>query len=128
MAKRILGIGMLVMVLVFGIMVWGCDNSATDNNDGGGIRTVDARLIGKWEHDSIRTGLVFTSNTMTAHTPNAVGATFRVYTQGDRLHYEGDESGLLISVFSITGNVVRFTREFDGTSYYTRVSRFSWEQ
>jgi hypothetical protein len=50
MANKKNWLGLLVMVLAFGIVVIGCDNGSTDNGGGGGdLRT---KLIGEWKADN----------------------------------------------------------------------------
>ena len=52
MANKKLWVGMLVMVLVFGMAVIGCDNGTTNGNDGGGgnitITGIPATYNGNW--------------------------------------------------------------------------------
>jgi len=56
MKNGLLMVGILSIVLVFGMTVVGCDNNLTDDKE------MDPRLIGKWEFEKMTTRLPMESN------------------------------------------------------------------
>jgi len=138
MNKNFFFTAILVMVLVFGMTVVGCENDPTDDN-----KEIDAKLIGKWEwqaltisgtrynlplvSEGINTGgYSFTSNSLTSYLNGSVAASFQgMYTEKNTIYAQNGQAGY---TYSINGNTLT-ANAADGSSgvIANKVTKFSWE-
>jgi len=132
MTNKKIWLGMLVIVLVLGMTVVGCDNGSTG-------KTIDSNLIGKWEWAKILDGgteknlpysgissggYEFTSNGFTSYANGTVAFSFKgVYTENNTLYHDG-EAGY---TYSISGSTLT-AKDADGSGVIAnKVAKFSWE-
>ena len=124
---------MLVMVLIFGMTVVGCDDDTT-------TRTIDSRLIGKWEFNKIlvnetqydlpygemnSAGYEFSSSVFTSYMNGSVAYSYQgVYTENNTFYAQNGQAGF---TYSISGS--KLTANFAGSFgvIANKVSKFSWE-
>ena len=116
MAKKILGIGILVIALVFGMTVVGCDNPT---NNGNGQET---GLIGTWV---TLDGLEYRFNqdgTFEAYQlgEGTMAGSFSV--EDNNLTLNVDEGPSFTGTFSISGNTLTMAFPGAGTMTFTRVN------
>ena len=133
---------MLVMVLVFGMTVIGCDDDSTDNKVV--KKVIDPKFRGKWEVQSFEyNGTIYTlpytgnSATVTSMgyeidessvTTYANGSIQKVvagvYSEGNKFYNSNGQYGNL--TIQITGNNAAFVLRNE-TDNCIKVSKFSWE-
>jgi len=95
MVNKRFGLGILAMVLVFGMMVVGCDNSTNGNNNVGSINSaVLAQLQGEWTKGEQR--ITFSGNAQFALIDIWAG------------NIDGVTTGLTTNILSITTNRVTY--------------------
>ena len=133
MVNKKFWLGMLVMVLAFGMTVVGCEDDTAS-------KTIDSKLIGKWEWNKILVngtpnnlpyenitsgGYVFTSSSFTSYLNGSVAASAQgVYTENNTLYTQNGQAGY---TYSITGNTLT-ANDADGSGVIAnKVSKFSWE-
>jgi hypothetical protein len=116
--------------------------SGDDGNDGGGGKSVDPNLVGKWEWSSTNIsgsfedlpnaifttgGYLFTSNSYTVYRDGVAGTTTTgAYTVNNELR-SVDESGIESSgaTYSISGTILTMTGSW--ITKANKVTAFSWE-
>jgi len=136
MEKRLFFVGVLVIVLAFGMTVIGCNNDTSSN-----VKTIDSKLIGKWEFEKVLVsgiqysfpyagvnsgGYVFTSDSFTSYVNGNIAFTYPgMYTENNKLYTQDGQAGYS---YSISGNKLTATA-IDGSSgvIANKVDVFSWE-
>ena len=130
---------MLTIILVFGLVFIGCDDSIDE-------KTIDSRLIGKWEFEKLLVngeeiplpyivygitiinsgGYEFSSNSFTSYQDGSVVANLSgMYTQNNTIYAQNGQAGYS---YSIAGNKLTAST-VDGSSgvIANKVTKFSWE-
>ena len=138
MKKKLFLTGMLTTILAFGLVFIGCGDSEDE-------KTIDSKLIGKWEFEKIimdgeeislpyvafgtpiitSGGYEFSSNSFTSYQDGRIVATAGMYTQNNTLYAQNGQAGY---TYSISGN--KLTAKYvDGSSgvIANKVTKFSWE-
>ena len=134
-------VGILLIALIFGITIVGCDLFKTEDT-----KEIDQKFRGKWEVDTIiRDGVTYTlpsqfygvqlntagweigTNSVNMHMNGLViMQTTNVHSNGDLLLQKHGLSNVLVFSMKISGNTAVITTP-DETSHARKVSRFSWE-
>jgi len=140
MKKNLFFMGILTIILVFGLVFIGCDDSIKDE------KTIDSKLVGKWEFEKFLVGgeeislpyivygttimtsggYKFSSNSFTSYQDGSIATTLTgVYTQNNTIYAQNGQAGY---TYSISGNKLTATAT-DGSSgvIANKVTKFSWE-
>jgi len=137
MEKKILWLGILVMTLVFGMMVVGCDDGSRDT------KTVDSKFHGKWEFESLvisgitytlpgtihgvyfsSGGYIINATKVIIYNNGSIVASLNAYSEGNTLF---TTTGLAMGTMQITGNNATLTNHLGDRDNLVKVTRFSRE-
>jgi hypothetical protein len=137
MKKKSLLLGMLLVVLVFGMTVVSCD-------DGQDNKVIDSKFRGKWETHSFQYGgatytLPLTYNGVTINSAGfeiketsvksygngtVMSNTNGIYSDGNSFYNTAGQSGFTMQVTGDNATIILASGE---TDYCTKVTKFSWE-
>jgi len=134
MKNKLFVMGVLAIMLVFGIAIVGCDDGSTDGN------ASERDLIGKWEFEKIIEGGIqydlpyegtnsggyeFTSNSVKIYENGSIVQNYIISIQNNTIYLSGREG--YIATYSINGNKMTFMMTSTYGGILRKVSKFSWE-